>query len=535
MGVSVLDLARPRLFGLVQVFVALSALAGAAVSITLQVRAEAYNWDLDHEIYYGQQLAQGQLIWTLEYHDKLPFVQALFLLPGWVGDFRVWQWGSLAAMILAALFAAASLPRIAVQWSLPALGRFTAAGVMFAMFLYWGSTLPGGFTTINIFASSLWLVSIVGLLLWAHECRVGARARILMVLAWMLPAAMAISVRPYLLAPLLVVFAFISSVGGAVGREGILRSRLTSFVVGVGALTLWVVALNGLIYILRGELGALVDGLTMLLQDLNPNPAAETLIDTLTPSAAGFWSLFLASILISVPLALKRSSFRLLMSALALAAVGLLATILRSHWWDHYVQMFIGIAVLTLTFSLIAHSGSDEGTSSRAWRLWAGFARWGLMGLAVTCVSAPALSSFSSLEQGEFGANSSHRESTEVEALASQLQMLDEGDRSFLAPESMYLHWKLNEGRHGFPHAANIEHIMSGWWASVPRSSQFMVARDGNELCDAIQDRGPNLIVLKGESSLRGCLDQPTSSYLLLATLPTKTGTSLLVFDKEEA
>lgn len=33
-----------------------------------------YDWDIDHEIYYGQQLLFGNLLRTKEFHDKSPLV-----------------------------------------------------------------------------------------------------------------------------------------------------------------------------------------------------------------------------------------------------------------------------------------------------------------------------------------------------------------------------------------------------------------------------------------------------------------------------
>ncbi|WP_218777575.1 hypothetical protein, partial [Acetobacter orientalis] len=42
-----------------------------------------YNWDLDHEMYFGSRLLHGELIWTNEFHDKLPFVPFLFVIPAY--------------------------------------------------------------------------------------------------------------------------------------------------------------------------------------------------------------------------------------------------------------------------------------------------------------------------------------------------------------------------------------------------------------------------------------------------------------------
>ena len=34
-----------------------------------------YDWDLDNNMYFGRRLWEGELLWTKEFHDKLPFIQ----------------------------------------------------------------------------------------------------------------------------------------------------------------------------------------------------------------------------------------------------------------------------------------------------------------------------------------------------------------------------------------------------------------------------------------------------------------------------
>lgn len=63
----------------------------------------AYDWDVDHEIYFGSRLLQGELIWTKEFHDKLPFVQIVFSIPAYFQSINVWRAMSLISVICAAL------------------------------------------------------------------------------------------------------------------------------------------------------------------------------------------------------------------------------------------------------------------------------------------------------------------------------------------------------------------------------------------------------------------------------------------------
>ena len=49
-----------------------------------------YDWDVDHFMYSGQRLLEGDFHWTVEFDDKLPVVQILFLLPGLYENALVW-------------------------------------------------------------------------------------------------------------------------------------------------------------------------------------------------------------------------------------------------------------------------------------------------------------------------------------------------------------------------------------------------------------------------------------------------------------
>ena len=47
----------------------------AFILIVFEFIQQDYDWDIDHEIYYGQELLYGNLLWTVEFHDILPMVQ----------------------------------------------------------------------------------------------------------------------------------------------------------------------------------------------------------------------------------------------------------------------------------------------------------------------------------------------------------------------------------------------------------------------------------------------------------------------------
>ena len=49
-----------------------------------------YDWDIDHSMYFGQRLLEGEFIWTKEFNDRLLIEQILFALPASYTSVLVW-------------------------------------------------------------------------------------------------------------------------------------------------------------------------------------------------------------------------------------------------------------------------------------------------------------------------------------------------------------------------------------------------------------------------------------------------------------
>jgi hypothetical protein len=103
----------------------------------------------------------------------------------------------------------------------------------------------------------------------------------------------------------------------------------------------------------------------------------------------------------------------------------------------------------------------------------------------------------------------------------------------FLAPADMYLHWRLDEPRHGFPHAAHTEAVFFGWWTGIDTRDSFLTPRDGDEYCRLLASRGPGLIVDPGVDDALPCMEAPRSPYHLDALLEYGDGQSMKVFIRD--
>jgi hypothetical protein len=86
---------------------------------------------------------------------------------------------------------------------------------------------------------------------------------------------------------------------------------------------------------------------------------------------------------------------------------------------------------------------------------------------------------------------------------------------SFLAPEDMYVHWKLKESRHVFPHAANTGHIIRGLWADKGGIHAFRNPTNFTSYCRELQKSSIELVVLKEGSSINGCFSSSHQKWNL--------------------
>jgi len=175
--------------------------------------------------------------------------------------------------------------------------------------------------------------------------------------------------------------------------------------------------------------------------------------------------------------------------ALVVAVFALLVLILRSHWWGHYPIMFSGVIALLMTWVVC---GLISSTRSRkmTWGLGVRSLLVFVAASLIADVGSNGLARPAHLIVEATSRNSQvfdHPDADQVDAIRAHL----EPGESFLAPHSMFVHWKLEEPRHGFPHAANTDHILNGWWAGVPKAASFATPQDYAEYCDMLISMGP--------------------------------------------
>ena len=120
-----------------------------------------YDWDIDHSMYFGQRLLEGEFIWTKEFNDRLLIEQILFALPASYNSVLVWflfstvfvVFGSWACFVLVDDILSGSP-------SIPSKDRKLAAIISVVSMLYLFTFLPGGLHHVNAVSASLALVCL---------------------------------------------------------------------------------------------------------------------------------------------------------------------------------------------------------------------------------------------------------------------------------------------------------------------------------------------------------------------------------------
>lgn len=524
-------------FSKINIFVLITflALAGLIVfQLVMEFFNARYDWDIDHEMYYGQALLRGELLWTKEFHDKLPVVQYLFAIPAALETVTAWR---VVSVIFASLFVALLYRNSAALFGSSGFNTQNARRVSLigsALFIFFIAFLPGGITHINVVAASSAGSAIICFFLLFREAREHLGV-VGVVLAGAFFTTIAISVRPYFLPSLVVVWIllfihfFRSNHFYRVPQKTAigLASSVAIVAFGFGG--------NLIPYLVVGKLEAFREGLGLLLSGLNPRPPASAFMSYaqsgLSQALISVW--FLGMLVLSLVLVYQSFSrldaWHELSNLVAVAGLVLALTILTQHWWPHYTTLFSTFfAVVAATSIAKAFSGSSllskgSGAESQLGLL----TRGNKVKLSVALSIAAVITGLvGPLLQDFQNRSTEHRSENRLLTVASLLPSDAESRPSFLDPSNMYVHWKLEEPRHGFPHAANTGHIHSGWWDSVAPASNFRVAHSTQDYCRMLLESDIEVVFADHDSALGLCFSGagPDSEYSLVSEAEIEGG-----------
>ena len=107
---------------------------------------------------------------------------------------------------------------------------------------------------------------------------------------------------------------------------------------------------------------------------------------------------------------------------------------------------------------------------------------------------------------------------------------------SFLAPENNYIHWKLEESRHGFPQKAVFINIAKGKMDSVINKYNNLNYKfflpNKSDLCETLNRKAPEYVLTKNNDYSFNCLTKQSSNYKLLSKTKKLNESDLFIFKR---
>jgi hypothetical protein len=476
------------------------------------------NWDQDADylLYMADQWLRGSPPWINEFDDKLPLTNVLFLLPAIFSSIRVYQLESAVLILLGAGCAGLVFRRIAYpSWTNSTVKATAFALLVGCVYAYSLAFIGSSLTSINPPSASLLMMAMF-VVFYPYGNSIKSQRK--SSLAWLccasLLVAIAISIRPYFLLPGLLLMTWYNA---RISVDHVrTRSILIASMVWIGMIGVSLFLVNALPYLLGGHEEAFISGIKILSQRLIPSALNEMLKrqirDLLTLPNLAF--LAFGSTIILAPLYAfiqksKQYSFNFLgwsakIDVLFLTLFPMLLEwiILKKHYYPHYLQLFVPFVCLAfglLCLMLDELFRIQTRVSNRA------------LSLLVTIVALLALTRvdvFTAIDA--FARRQLDWRTAEYISIIKDKDALKLLDRGFIYPESMSLHWKLGQARHGFPNSFSTILIDRGAWKGLEMPVYFGLPITTGQYCRRLIDKGPPVIITKTDW-IRDCLDKDAS------------------------
>jgi len=508
----------------------LSMVALAQVAVTVLSRAN-YDWDIEAFLYLGSRLAEGELLYTRDFETKLPLVQYLFYWPNLLGGIGAWKLLNFALALGFGYLASSRLVRAVPETRDSAAGQRCVAWYMTALYLVILYSLPGAES------GQLEMVS-ASLVYLACSCLIaaGRRPRLprgMPGVASGLLVGLASLIRPnyvYVAAAMLVWMA-----SSFAGRESIrpVVSRTAAFVAGFGL----AVAAAFIPYVVSGPAGlvALADGLRAI-GAFSSGMALEALLRAQFSSVGtGFlFAVLYLGVALGVVQSCRRRAVRQGGSQVEfdahllalLGTLGLIASLLRNHYWPHNAMLFVPFVALVAFvysyqfFAWVTSLSLPQEPSSKVARN-VGFvtlAAFGLIMFSVAIHWTSRLVSLPSLRaNGSFDINDRNIDWR----LMRQLRALREASITFLAAGYPIYHARLGESRVGDGHPYMLLRALQGEALPDIRGLHLFGDEVRASPCRALTHSGKQVIVVATNDvfypSSEQCLAVPDSGYARVA------------------
>ncbi len=514
---------------------------------------DRYDHDIDQFMYFGSRLLHGELIWTTEFDDKSPIVQYIFSLPALFKTTSIFALLTLLISIISAYLGYLMLKDI-VENSKFTIKRKTKNSILYfgtILYLTLLVSIYGSFHHINAISASLCLITIT--LSYINRNKNNYHFNHIAAIT----AAISISIRPYYLLNIIVIPLWLRiREGQSITRQtpstknkplsSYIKSQLTWTII----LVFYILLLNITPYLFTGNLSDFIYGIKINSIDyVNHNIFERQYINigrnpVLYPIILGMTILPLIRIIFrkaiyNYYLKIDKGLINLYKLDTDIIFFGIIGPILleimfyRKHFFGHYFTLFSPYILISmvLLISIIAQLNKEI----HNYRIIKNIIKNIFFILLIVCLvtnqNIPKITS-------ELFNNSISSKSYKAKLIK---EFIDQESKKsveldFLAPENNYLHWKLDESRHGFPQKAVYINIAKGKMDELIDKNKNLnykfLLPNKDKLCETLNINAPKYIITQMNDYSFICLSQRSSNYKLLTTTQKLNKNNIFIFKR---
>ena len=514
---------------------------------------DKYDHDIDQFMYFGSRILHQELIWTKEFDDKSPVVQFIFSLPAAFRNTNLFVLITLIISIVGTYLGYVMLKDMIDKSELKINKRNNNLILYFGAILYLTLLvcIYGSLHHINAISSSLCLITIsLTYLNNKHKNK-------LLTNLSAITSAISISIRPYYLLNIIIIPMWLTIRDERLTRKehninriklyyGYIKDQI-SWITIIG---FYIILFNLTPYILSGHVSDFIYGIKLNSIDyINHNIFHRQYINIgrnpiLYPIILGIIILPLIRIIFRKILyeyfKSKENGLIILYKLNTdLIFFGIINPILleimfyKKHFFGHYFTLFTPYVLIctVLLLSILTRLNLTINIHNILKTTFTSFFVALLIICLITNQSIPSAIN-------EITNKKISYKSYKVELIKEFLvqERTKTKNLGFLAPENNYVHWKLNESRHGFPQKAVYRNIIKGKMDNLITNNnklnyKFLLPTKA-ELCQTLNANAPEYVITENNDFSYNCLKQNSSRYELLIDTEKLNKNNIFIFKR---
>ena len=514
---------------------------------------DKYDHDIDQFMYFGSRILHQELIWTKEFDDKSPVLQFIFSLPAAFRNTNLFVLITLLISIVGTYLGYKMLKNMIDESELKLNKRDKNSILYFGAILYLTLLvcIYGSLHHINAISSSLCLITIS--LTYLNK---RAENKLLTNLS-AITSAISISIRPYYLLNIIIIPMWLTIREGKFTRkeQNINRIKLCNGYIKdqiswITIISFYIILFNLTPYIFSGHISDFIYGIKLNSIDyINHNIFHRQYINIgrnpiLYPIILGIIILPLIRIIFRNILyiyfkSIKNGLIILYKLNTDLIFFGIINPILleimfyKKHFFGHYFTLFSPYILIStvLLLSILIRLNRIINIHNI---LRTSFTSFFVAILIICLITNQSIPSAINEITNKKISNKSYKVELIKEFLVQE--RTKNKTLGFLAPENNYLHWKLNESRHGFPQKAVYRNIIKGKMDNLITKNnkldyKFLLPTK-SELCQTLNANAPEYVITENNDFSYSCLKQNSSRYELLTETEKLNRNNIFIFKR---